>query len=1220
MTPFTPAQESAIDFRRLDACVVAGPGSGKTTVLVERYSRLITRHNFEPRHILAITFTEKAAANMKAKLAAHFRHDAPRLRELESGAWVSTIHGFCMRLLRENAIAAGIDPRFTVLSQRESDQLQWECLHAALDEMTEQRRELTLELIEALQSPRLAGQLKDTYDAMRSAGLSVQDVRNMPSPSGPAPAPTNLAQELRGFLAQWPIQPTAKQIEEKSRLLEWCRDYESAPPTDFPSFLRMKATLKVNLGRVPTASRPPLSDWRDLTPATLAAVDNHAAPFRAMIFDVLARFDTEYRNRKIARSKVDFNDLERLAIALLKGNAEVQARVRKQFRQIMLDEFQDINGQQAELIYLLRSDSPEIDNSFFGVGDRNQSIYGFRHARPEIFLDYRDEVRAREGQFVDLIHNFRSRAAILHCVREVLTGQPGIEDRELVPGANFARKDEPSIEILKILGATRNPDDESDEDSDKGDREESRDAASEREAAWIAHRVRALRGTLQLGAPGETRPAEYRDFAVLCRGGDSMLPILAAFEHVGIPYVCGRRQSFLLSREGLDITALLSIIANPRDSISLATVLRSPFVGISDETLLRIKLTASSLTSGLNKFAAQYTQTTETTQIPNQTTQPIKASEQTAHTQTTHSIQPSDRTTQTTQSFTQTTQPISPLTQTAQTIPPPTQATQLVGQVGNLRPIVNRPAEVTPHIVTHPATEVTPTPQLDGPDATTLAAFTRNLARWRQDQSIVPLDALIARALSDCGYAWTPASHNIESFLHLARTTGTAMALPAFLEELESLADAAGTESDLSDEDQGDCVQVMTAHAAKGLEFPVTIIAAMDKGSRRESRPVTFTEQHGLGVKWRNPADAAPSKGFRDGLKDSWAEANKLVLREREAEEENRLLYVAMTRAEEHLILSYSCGKNRPSNWAGLVERRFDPGMNPSPDARREEREGYSLSILVADTDPPPMTHTRTGDAEADAEITTVPAPATQDLHETAVTVTSLAVFATCPRKYYIQRSLGWNTGRFRRFDPDEIPVDDNNDSEDDLTASDIGSEVHAILAGAPSPSPAPEAQQLADVFLNSELGARVAASPRVAREWAFIADIDGTIVRGSIDLWFEENGELHIVDYKTDAVAHPDDYIPQLALYAIALERAIGQRPRTACLHYLRLDRIVEIPLNDATIEAARALISGLRRAQNDLRFDLNEGDHCRTCTFYKGMCPAGHIHKHDDDRMVTL
>jgi ATP-dependent exoDNAse (exonuclease V) beta subunit len=1097
MTPkFTSEQLSAIEYLRRDTCVVAGPGSGKTTVLVERYSQLVTIHNFDTRQILAITFTEKAAANMKAKLAEQFKDDPVRLRDLESSSWVSTIHGFCARLLKENAIAASLDPRFTVLSPRESEKLQWECLQRALDDLTEQRREQTLALIDALQSPRLSGELMDVYDAMRSAGLAVADVRAMRSSLGATSTSSQSVDELREIVRHWPFDITVKQREEKNRILEWCQRFEEAGEEDFAGFMVLLDELNLNLNKVPRTSKEVIREFRDrLDNVITAAVDRYALPFRELIFDVLARFDEDYTNRKAALGKVDFNDLERHAIALLEGSSEVKSRIHKMFRQIMLDEFQDINGQQNKLIEHLRS-----EDVFFGVGDRNQSIYGFRYARPEIFTNYHDKVSGGAGQSVSLHHNFRSRTAILNCVKEVLSGKQGIDEFELVPGARFAAKDEPAVEVMKIHAAA--------DDDDK-------DAPAEREAEWIAHRINQLRGALQLGAPGETRAAEFRDFAVLCRAGDSMLPILAAFDHAGIPYVCGRRQSFLLSREGLDITALLHVIGNPRDSISLAGLLRSPLVGLSDDGLLRLRLLAHSLTSGLNTFP--YSRETE---------------------------------------------------------------------------------------------------DFGADDAEKLRAFCRNLERWRSDQPVVALDILLSRALTDCGVAWLPesaAGANIESFLHLARTTGASMDLQSFLQELESLANAAGTESELSDQDQGNCVQVMTAHAAKGLEFGITIIAAMDKGPRRESRPVTFTPEHGLGVKWRNPASkggkGGSGKGFKDdALKDSWAERNSQVLRDRETHEEHRLLYVAMTRAEEHLILSYSCRKGKPQNWAGIVDEYFRLAeVTPAPEPRRESCNGFDASILVSDSDPPHLPHPRAEVAGTDIQL--VAPPVIDDQHETTATVTSLAAFGVCPRKYYIQHSLGWSSGRFRRFDPDAFSDDlaDDGTADDSLSASRTGSAVHEILAGVTSADSPPEARQLAEVFLKSPLGLRAAAAARVEREWAFILDIDGTIVRGSIDLWFEEDGEVRIVDYKTDAHVKPDDYVPQLALYSIALERATGTRPKVAWLHFLRSNTVVEIALDDATLRSARALVSGLREAQDKLRFDLNEGEHCRTCRFYRSLCPAG-------------
>ena len=1015
MPEFTAQQHEAIRFRAQDACVVAGPGSGKTTVLVERYYRLVEDHGFDPGQILAITFTEKAAANMKAKLSEKFRHDNLRLRELES-AWVSTIHGFCARLLREHAIAAGIDPRFKVHDARESDDLQSECLNTALDEMVANRRDDALALIEALQNPFfLASDLKSAYDAIRSSGKSIEDVREMPSPVDTL-SPLTFARRLVTVLQAWPVRVTPVQASHRSELFELA----AALSREFDQIEDLRGVFKanpINLRRVPEDAKQPLRELREQFELLLAKVlDKETAPFREMIFDVLTRFEALYQERKNAAGALDFNDLERRAIELLR-----RVDVRGTFRQIMLDEYQDINEQQAELIRLIRG-----EDVFFAVGDVNQSIYGFRHARPDIFHKYREEIEQSGKHSAGLLHNFRSRAEILRCVEGLLNESEGIEARELIAGAVFDPKTTPSIEVLRTF-------------------DEDKEEASVREARWIAYLILS-------------RANEFRDYAVLCRNGESMQPILAEFDRAGIPYVCGRRQSFLLSREGLDITALLHLIANPRDGIARTTVLRSPLVGVSDETLLQIRL--------------------------GQAEAPLR--------------------------------------------------------------------------------------------------FRENLRRWRADIGIAPLDVLITRMLSDCGFEWSPGSvsgENVEAFLHLARTRGANRPLLEFLHELESIESAINTESDLSDADQGNCVQVMTAHAAKGLEFPVTIIAGMEKGTRQSSAAVSFTPEYGLGMKWKDASDD-------DGLKDSWAFRNAEHLKQREKEESNRLLYVAMTRAEDHLILSYSCGKQKPSNWARKVDDFFVNGAS-----------AVEASVLLKDVDPPQLT-AQTRERSRDGGVAVAPRPAVADQYDTAVNVTSLAVFAQCPRRYYLGRYVGWSgTGRnkgVKKFDPEELP------------AAELGSLVHEVLAEKPGPYP-DEAVELAGVFQRSELGKRAAAAARVEREWDFIADIDGTLIRGSVDLWFEEADGIHIVDYKTGSAVGGAEYGPQLALYAVALERAFGSRPVGASLHYLRADSVVEVGLGDAEIEAARGLIADLREAQETLSFDLNEGSHCWQCPYFKGLCPAG-------------
>jgi ATP-dependent exoDNAse (exonuclease V) beta subunit len=1072
MTVFTEEQKIAVEYRNMDACVVAGPGSGKTTVLVERYRRLIASHDFSPDQILAITFTEKAAANMKARLAKQFEGNEKLLRELDR-AWVSTIHAFCARVLKENAISAAIDPRFAVLDAREAEDLQYECLNAALDEFTVRRTGEMLSLIEALQNPRLTDDLLSAWDALRSSGKSLCEVRGMRAPAEPKSG-AQLARELRGLAGSWPAKLTPAQTTQRAELLEFAQRLENADHQSLAEWLPVEEHGRFNLGRVPMSERDGLKKFRE---DLVAIVDAKIAPCRELIFEILGRFEALYGQRKAEKRTLDFDDLERHTTAMLERNPVVRDRLRRQFRQVMLDEFQDINDQQAKLIRLIRS-----DNVFFGVGDINQSIYGFRHARPEIFRDYHSRILDEGKHAAELLQNFRSHDGILRSVETLLYGADGIEDRALV--AKETPEDAaPAVELLRIIDGAE-------------------DEPGEREARWIAHRIARLR---------ELQGYKFRNFAVLCRGGDAMKPILAAFDAAGIPYVCGRRESVLSSREGRDLAALLYTIANPRDTVALATVLRSPLVGLSDEGLLRLRLAGGSLSSGLNGLA---------------------------HNE-------------------------------------------------------SAAAGFAPD------------------DAEKLRDFTALLRRWRLESTVTPLDLLLSRALADCGFSWTPGTvsgDNIQAFLKLARTRGANRPLLEFLHELDSLEKAIDTESELADEDQGDQVQVMTAHAAKGLEFPVTMIAAMQKGVQRDSRSISFTPEHGLGIRWRSPVE-------KDGVKDSWQYANGERLKQREKEEGNRLLYVAMTRAEERLILSWSCRDNKnASNWANLTDKFFGlKDRAPAPDPRIEtvtapNGSRWTASVLVT-AEEPPYTSARTSAAPAEMEI--VDAPPAGERSESSAAVTSLALFAECPRKYYLARHAGWSGGGRRKLDFDG---DDDDESFEpaELPASELGTEVHSVLAEKPGEYEE-EALRLARVFRESPLGAESAAAVRIEREWEFIVEMEGAFVRGSIDLWFEDAaGRITIVDYKTDEVtaaearARAHIYRMQVALYAAAVQAALGARPVRACLHFLKPDHVEEVEAGPAAIEAARRLVRELRAAQNDLRFDLNEGGHCRSCPYFRELCPA--------------
>jgi CRISPR/Cas system-associated exonuclease Cas4 (RecB family) len=196
-------------------------------------------------------------------------------------------------------------------------------------------------------------------------------------------------------------------------------------------------------------------------------------------------------------------------------------------------------------------------------------------------------------------------------------------------------------------------------------------------------------------------------------------------------------------------------------------------------------------------------------------------------------------------------------------------------------------------------------------------------------------------------------------------------------------------------------------------------------------------------------------------------------------------------------------------------------------------------------------------------------------------------MFQACPRRYYLSRYLGLE------------PAPDRPGTG----AIELGLEVHSALAGEVVESA--EARELAARFRSSDLGRRAQSASRIEREFDFLFETEDVIVRGQIDLWFEDGGELVIVDYKTDRdESGSDGYALQLRLYALALERYAGRRPDRAVLYYLRSNRIVEIGLTDANLAAARDAVGELKQAQDQLQFPLKVGDQCRKCLFWRGVC----------------
>lgn len=1055
---FSPEQLRAIAIDRLgeDACIVAGPGSGKTTVLVERYKQLVHDRGILASRILAITFTEKAASNMRDKLA-------KQLNEQLDSANVSTVHGFCYRLIREHAIEAGVDPGASILDEGKGTLLRSECLEQALDQFLAEQPDAAHSLIRALGTD-ISG-LQEAYDAIRSAGVKVKDLRGVSMA-----APDSALREIEGLVREvraLPLKPEQKM--KLTSLFDWHeRLCTCGNGTGLRQHLQTEPfnLTQVKHSGVSIAVKRIREIQKDLLADCVTRIHSHD---REALISVLERFDSLYANAKRERGALDFSDLEFYAVQLLETNPEIRRKLQEHFIQIMMDEFQDTNGQQERLMNLLRG-----ADRFYAVGDINQSIFGFRHTTPDVFQRHRDVVVRAGKHHVELVENWRSRPEILLAVETVLAGCEGIVPRALVAAKKRPVKCVPSVEAIAI------------------EQPEGVDGTA-LEAQWIAQRMVELRGKLAIG---ESK-ARFGDMAVLVRNSGVFPAFAAAFEKAGVPYVQSRKRGFLTTREALDLTHLLRTISNPRDEVSLAVVLRSPLVALSDESILRLETIATNLGDALSRIT--------------------------------------------------------------------------------------------------PSQEA----QFEALDGARLSQFRAHLDSWRRAQPHISLDRLLLRAMDDCAYLYEPNTDRggtIDKFLEMARNANVPLA--EFIDELDLLREVDTREAEAPLDTENDAVKMMTAHSAKGLEFPIVFVASMNKSTRMDAPPFSFTSEIGFGTMWRGGYDEKPQP-------DSFHAANCVAISAREQQEGNRLLYVAMTRAEEHLILSYSDAKAK--NWARHIRKLFiepfDIPLDKPTDVQVTAPDGRQFAVRVIRSAQAPWADQASFTFEASSGAKHVARPQLTEQYDSAVTVTALATFAACPRRYYLAHELGWEQRRPARL------AERGDDYEEPSTpASELGREVHRLLAGEEFAA-SEAAATLARTFREHPLGKRAAQASRIEREWSFNFAVGDVVVSGQIDLWFVEEGGVVLVDYKTNDIESEEaaeaagHYAAQIHLYALCIQQATGLAVREAYLHFLRPNALIRVEPDAAQ---AVGTVKELALAQEQCNFPLKIAEHCLRCTFYKNLCPA--------------
>jgi ATP-dependent helicase/nuclease subunit A len=578
---FTEEQLKAIGRRDGALLVRAGAGTGKTSVLVERFVGAVLEDGEAVESILAITFTEKAAAELKSGVRKRFLELGERERARESeGAWISTIHGFCSRVLRSHALSAGIDPDYRVLDGVEAERLALLAFDRALEEfLGEGADPQRLEMVAAYTPDRLRDMVRTAYSKLRSAGQRRPALEEA-QPRRDGGERERLDRAVRAALADLGAGPGGVQVDKEMKRLERCVEaIERAVGEELPGpgqfqELELKGTAKALSSTACEEYREALAAWLGLI------VEHEGYRTHTLLRVLLDLHGRRYEELKRERSGLDFEDLELIARDLLRDHAGLREQYAERFSHVMIDEFQDTNRLQNELLDLLSRDN------LFRVGDENQSIYGFRHADVALFREHH-RVAADADRAEPLTVNFRSRGEVLDAIDMAFSELWGEAFEPLRPGPG-ARSEparvSPSVELLVVDKRKERWDEHFGDDPEPFGR------SMRGSTAWRACEARLLAKRVdELIGAGRFRPGEV---VLLLRATTHMSFYERALEERGVPtHVVGGR-GYWAQQQVADLRHWLAALANPLDGLAVYSVLASPLVGASLDAVALVGLAA----------------------------------------------------------------------------------------------------------------------------------------------------------------------------------------------------------------------------------------------------------------------------------------------------------------------------------------------------------------------------------------------------------------------------------------------------------------------------------------------------------------------------------------------------------------------------------------------------------------------------------------------------
>ena len=1242
----SPEQLAAIETRGHNLLVAAAAGSGKTWVLVERIIRRIIDpgERLSVDRVLVVTFTNAAASEMRSRvgeaLAAAIADpgltDPELKRHLErqlvllNSASISTLHAFCQSLVRQYFYLLDIEPNFRIASETEVTLIKSDVLEAVFEEGYTQAEPEFLALIDHYGDEdgdnSLAGLVLRLYNFSRSHPWPEAWLDGLTTPFALPPETDFDAtpwsalvrdrmmldwEEARQSLSSLMVQAAepgnpaayaatfAEDIVLIDNLLlaagkSWAALAPAMAELSFPRIApvgkevpkEIKDYFQTQRNKAKKRVTDAKAAYFERSGSELVDDLRQVGPLVSALVKLVNRFAAAYTAAKQGKGVVDFNDLEHLCLAVLRDvNAGPEAcapsavarGLQARFSEIMVDEYQDTNRVQEEIIRLVAS---QEQPNLFMVGDVKQSIYRFRLAEPELFMDkyYRYQSGGETGcRRIDLSQNFRSRAGVLHAANflfcQLMTRRTAELDygqaEQLNPGPEYPLTDLPVLNgpaefiVIDSDGADEEPQANDGTDAVAPENEGGPEASAsllaeeelssfEQEAILITRRIQQLTSSgchVFDKHSGGYRPLCYRDIVILLRSVQGKAQILQdILRQHGIPCYAELAGGYFAETEITIMLALLHVIDNPHQDIPLAAVLRSPLAGLTGDELADLRLCKPEGTLWDAVVAA--------------------------------------------------------------------------GTAGTASDKV--------------------------------ALLNGRITAWRSLARRKGVGELIWRIFRDTGYydyvGGMPGGGlrqaNLRALYDRARQYETTnfRGLFRFLRFIERLKEK---KSDLSVAralgESEDVVRVMSIHKSKGLEFPVVIVADMGKNINLQDTTALVLCHKELGV---GPYVTLPELRFRYPSPARWGIQHKLELETKA--EELRILYVALTRAREKLILVGSAKKlaqkcaawcrsvEEPAitlpasqvikaksylEWIGMAVARHTDGAVirqytgcsalPATELARHPSQ-WEVNILQPGDIKRPAQSAEADDTLLSAVRQLVPVDCGTDnswVNDILNWEYGCTAAAGRPAKLAVSEikrrlelvELGENEAE-QLFLPAEVHSRPRFlQAATGLTAVEYGVMMHSVmqhvsLAG-PCTADAIAAQvrqleasqillpgqaQAVDTagiaaFFASNLGQRLIRSPQVWRELPFslmlpaekfFPELNGCgeqiFIQGVIDCLFAEADGLVLVDYKTDRAATADElaakYAVQLSMYSSAVERIFGRPVKEQILYAFGLGQAVSV------------------------------------------------------------